>query len=144
MLDAHVAMVITFLRAYGSENVGGNCQYLHSNTFSSILLVAFAQLVHQFGLYVEQRCLEEVSLSSLWIYTNGDVSLDTFRRKPTVEFFIRSSGRRLIFVYSQRFSNVFTKPLSFWKSMTVTYWSSIAVSKKWFHATFLKLTDNAR
>lgn len=105
-MDVFVAMVITCFQADKSGKVGGHCQELYNNNFSFFLFVAFAQLVLQNWVHVEQWCLEEVTLSSFTSEINEDISSDTFLGEATVKMPIPSSSRRLISVWSEWFSKL--------------------------------------
>lgn len=98
---AHFATIIICLRAGGSKNFGVHFHELYNYTFSSFPSVAFAQLLHQIGAYKKQWCPEKITVSSLSLGANENLSPDTFQRKATIDTFISSSSRRLISVSSQ-------------------------------------------
>lgn len=103
-LNVFVATVITCLWADESENVGGHRPKLCNDTFPSLLPVAFAQLVHQIGAYVQQWCAEVITVLCSSLDTNENMLSDKLHRKATLEVFIPSSSRRLIAISSQWFS----------------------------------------
>lgn len=64
---AEVATVVTCLQADESEKVGRHSQKRYNGTFSSLLRIVLAQLVHQIKVYKDHWCPEEVVVFSLTI-----------------------------------------------------------------------------
>lgn len=63
-MDANVAMVFTCLQADENDNLGGPRQKFYNDTFSSLFLLAFAQLLHHARAWVEPWYPGEVTTLS--------------------------------------------------------------------------------
>lgn len=89
-VDAYAAFGITRLQADETEKVGGYllCQY--NGTFSFVVCIALAGLVHQIEAFVEQRSGKKVTVSSQstdWCEVH---SSETFERKALLDVSIPS------------------------------------------------------
>lgn len=103
-LFAYISTVISRLRADVSEKVDNHRQNLYIGSFSSFHLVSFAQVVHQIKACVQHWCPEEVTILSLSLHTNEDMSSNVFQRKGTVEVSIPCLSQLLTSVSAQLFS----------------------------------------
>lgn len=100
-LDSYVATFIPSFRADESDWVGDHRQELYNDTFSMILFIASAQIVHQIGAYVDQWCPKDVIVSSLSIERRVEFSSKTFWGRATVGMFIPCFTRHLIAISGQ-------------------------------------------